>query len=144
MVSWSAAEIESFLRSQFALQTAHYRTHYPGASYLLICDGDEPIGRFYVDRSLEDIHVLDITLVPERRGQGIGSGILGDLLTEASASGKKVSLYVEKFNPARRLYARMGLRQVRDEGVYWLLESGGADSGAAQPPAPGESGGSAD
>jgi len=137
MVSWNAAEIESFLRSQFELQTAHYRKHYPGAFYLLICDGEEPIGRFYVDRALEDIHVLDITLVPERRGQGIGASILGDLLTEAAASGKKVSLYVEKFNPAQHLYARLGFRPVKDEGVYWLLESGGADSGAAQPPTPG-------
>lgn len=31
-------------------------------------------------------------------------------------------MHVERFNPARRLYARLGFRQIADQGVYLLLE----------------------
>jgi hypothetical protein len=31
-------------------------------------------------------------------------------------------MHVERFNPARRLYDRLGFHQVADQGVYLLLE----------------------
>ena len=41
---------------------------------------------------------------------------------EARAAGKKVSICVEKFNPAQRLYRRLGFREIADEGVHWIME----------------------
>jgi ribosomal protein S18 acetylase RimI-like enzyme len=122
LVPWDAAQKEAFLRSQFHLQTTHYRQHYPDAAFLIVQDGDTPIGRFYVDRTLDPIHVLDIAIVPQRRGEGVGSALLRDLLSEAAEAKKNVALYVEIFNPAQRLYQRLGFRKVKEEGVYCLLE----------------------
>jgi predicted GNAT family acetyltransferase len=65
---------------------------------------------------------VDIALVPEFRNAGIGTALLRDLLAEGAAAGKRVSIHVERFNPALRLYARLGFRQVEDKGVYLLLE----------------------
>jgi ribosomal protein S18 acetylase RimI-like enzyme len=133
LVPWSDAQKEAFLRSQYELQTAHYRHHYPQAAFLIIVDSEMPIGRLYVDRTPEDIHILDISLISERRGQGLGTEFLRELIVEADASGKTVSLYVEKFNPAQRLYQRLGFVAVKDEGVYWMLIR------APQPATPGKS-----
>ena len=38
------------------------------------------------------------------------------------AAGKPVRIHVERFNPARRLYDRLGFHQTADEGVYLQLE----------------------
>ena len=40
----------------------------------------------------------------------------------AGAAGKPVRMHVERFNPARRLYGRLGFREIADKGVYLLLE----------------------
>jgi len=119
---WDEATLEAFLRSQFAAQDAHYRSAYPDASYDLIVAGREILGRLYVDRTDRAWHVLDIALLPEHRGQGLGTALLTRLIAEAGAAAKPVQLYVERFNPAQRLYARLGFRPLADEGVYLLLE----------------------
>lgn len=137
-VPWDGSQKEAFLRSQWQLQTAHYRTHYPEASFSLILDGDDRIGRFYVDRTLEDIHLLDLTLVPERRGEGIGTALLQELVAEAQQGRRSVTLYVEIFNPAQRLYHRLGFRTVQDEGVYLRMERPWQESATAQPPEAGD------
>ena len=43
-----------------------------------------------------------------------------DLIVSGAA--KPVQMHVERFNPARRLYDRLGFHQVADQGVYLLLE----------------------
>ncbi len=65
---------------------------------------------------------MDIALLPEHRGRGIGTRLVQDVLDEARASGRSVSLHVEETNPAKRLYERMGFVDVEDRGVYILME----------------------
>ena len=78
--------------------------------------------RLLVDRRPEDIRVVDVSLTPEYRGKGIGTMFLRELLNEAEASGKSVSIHVEHFNPAMRLYERLGFRRIDTHGVYHLME----------------------
>ena len=42
-------------------------------------------------------------------------------MDEAAACGKDVSIHVEKFNPAMRLYRRLGFTTEEDKGVYDLM-----------------------
>ena len=65
---------------------------------------------------------MDIALLPEHRGNGVGSSLLRDLLAEADADGKRVTIHVERLNPALRLYERLGFSVAEDKGVYLLLE----------------------
>lgn len=118
VTGWTAAAIEAFLREQFRFQDLHYRTHHPTTAFDLILAGDEPIGRLYVERTEATMHILDIALLPEWRGRGIGSGLLDALLAEARGAGQVVQLFVETGNPARRLYTRLGFVQVDETGPY--------------------------
>jgi ribosomal protein S18 acetylase RimI-like enzyme len=124
-VEWSDEVKDVFLRHQFDAQDAHYREHYVGASFDVIERDGEPVGRLYVARWAEEIRIMDIALLPEHRGRGVGTQLLRDLLAEGAASGKRVSIHVERENPALRLYERLGFRQVADKGVYVLLETEG-------------------
>ena len=81
-----------------------------------------PIGRLYIDRSEDEIRLIDIALLPEHRGKGIGGSLMRQTLDEARLAGKPVRIHVEHNNPARRLYDRLGFRPVEDQGVYDLLE----------------------
>ncbi|MBW2273776.1 MAG: GNAT family N-acetyltransferase [Deltaproteobacteria bacterium] len=126
VTTWTDAQKEAFLRSQFELQHRHYHEHYPGARYDLVLEegrpiGRYPIGRYYVEPMEKEIRIMDVALLRAFRGRGIGRSLVQDVLDEAGASGRFVSLHVEENNPARRLYARMGFRDHADVGVYKLM-----------------------
>jgi ribosomal protein S18 acetylase RimI-like enzyme len=118
---WSDADKAAFVRMQFAAQHAHYTRHYPNAERLIVLHDGEPIGRLYVDRWRHEHRIVDIALLPEHCGRGLGAALLGDLIAEAEAAGKAVTIHVEKHNPATRLYRRLGFVAVEDKGVYDLM-----------------------
>jgi ribosomal protein S18 acetylase RimI-like enzyme len=129
-VPWTEAQKAAFLRMQFEAQRRHYRENYPDAAFLVILRGGRPAGRLYVDRRPEGIRIIDIALLPEHRGVGIGTALLAEILAEGDREGKPVSLHVEHFNPALRLYERLGFRRIEDTGVYYLLERPPGGAGA--------------
>jgi len=130
-VPWSEEEKEAFLRMQSHAQHTHYRNHYADVDYLVIERDGTPIGRLYVQRSAEEIILMDIALLPRMRGQGLGTRLIRALLEEADRTGKMMSLYVEQFNPAMRLYTRMGFTRIKEEGVYWRMERQPQEAAAA-------------
>jgi RimJ/RimL family protein N-acetyltransferase len=121
-VPWSDAQKEGFLRSQFAAQQLHYRTHNPGASHDIILLDEEAIGRLYVARRDAEIRILDITIMPEHRGKGIGAPLIKSLMDEAEGAGKPLNIWVESYNPSHRLFERLGFLKVDDDRVNHLME----------------------
>ncbi|MFW6077993.1 MAG: GNAT family N-acetyltransferase [Gemmatimonadota bacterium] len=121
-VPWSGEQKDAFLRMQFDAQDRHYREHYADAAFHVVERHGEPVGRLYVARWPDEIRIVDIALLPEHRGRGIGTALLEALLAEADAAGSGVSIHVERFNRARRLYERLGFAEVEDRGVYLLMK----------------------
>jgi RimJ/RimL family protein N-acetyltransferase len=109
VLPWDAAQKEAFVRAQFDAQIRWYREHYAAASYEVILIDGQPCGRLYVYRGDAEIRIVDIALLPEH-------------LAEADAAGKLVTIHVERFNPALRLYQRLGFSVAEDKGIYLLLE----------------------
>jgi ribosomal protein S18 acetylase RimI-like enzyme len=120
-VPWSAEQKESFVRVQYVAQTQHYAAEYPGASHDMIYVDQTPVGRIYLDRGAEVLHILDITVLPQYRGQGAGSLLLRRLLREAGELGKPVTIYVESFNPSLRLFERLGFHREQEKGFHLLM-----------------------
>jgi ribosomal protein S18 acetylase RimI-like enzyme len=122
VVPWDDAEKHAFLRAQFEAQDRWYRENYAQATYEVIVVDGEPAGRLYLHRGETEIRIVDVALLPEHRGHGVGSSVLRDVLTEADAAGKRVTIHVERLNPALRLYERLGFSVAEDKGVYLFLE----------------------
>ncbi len=122
LVAWDDAAKRAFVEQQFAAQDAHYREHYPGATFDVVEVDGRPAGRLYVHRGPSDIRIMDVALAPEYRGRGIGAALLRALVDEAEASGRKLSIHVEVNNPARALYERLGFEPAGEHGVYVLME----------------------
>lgn len=66
--------------------------------------------------------VIDIALFPAYRGHGIGKSLLEDILAYAAKIGKRVEIYVEAMNPAKRLYDRLGFKTIEEGQIYLKME----------------------
>jgi len=119
---WSDDEKVSFLQQQQRFQLIHYQTYYRDAARGIITSGGEAIGRLYVLKMAGDIRIVDIAIVPEQRSRGIGTALILAVFDQARQDGAKVSIHVEQFNPARRLYDRLGFEPAGDKGIYTLME----------------------
>jgi GNAT superfamily N-acetyltransferase len=119
---WPADERDAFVRMQFDLQDRHYRSAFPNAQHSLIVVDGRPIGRVIVDRGTTEIRIVDISLMPEHRGHGIGSALLRRVLAEATIARIPVGLSVHATNPARHLYERLGFAVTDASNLYVSLE----------------------
>ena len=120
-VPWSAEQKAAFLAQQFQAQHSHYMQHMPQADWMVIELGGQPVGRLYLDTREAELRIVDIALMPAQRGRGLGRAILEDILELAERSGRGVGIHVEQFNPAMRLYQRLGFVKCGATGVYHLM-----------------------
>jgi GNAT superfamily N-acetyltransferase len=121
-VPWTREQKDEFVRNQFEAQHSWWHEQYEDTTYDVVMVDGRPAGRLYVGRWPQTIRVVDIALMPEYRGTGLGTRLLTELFREADAAGKPVSIHVERFNRALRLYLRLGFREIEDKGVYALME----------------------
>jgi len=85
VVPWSEEEKRSFLEMQFNAQRASYLQNRPQAEWLVVMRDELAIGRMIVDRSADEICLMDIALLPEHRNAGVGSKFIKELMAEAEA-----------------------------------------------------------
>jgi ribosomal protein S18 acetylase RimI-like enzyme len=134
LVDWSAEQRTAFLRMQFEAQDSYYREHYHPATFDVVEVDGEPVGRLAVARWEHEIRIIDVALLVEHRGRGIGTSVIRALLDEAAASGRRLSVHVERNNPARALYERLGFAEVADRGLHLLMEAkSGGGNGVLSP-----------
>ena len=122
VTGWSDEQKSFFVNQQFTAQTQHYALHYSAADCRIILVDGQPAGRLIILRTEKELRLVDIALLPPYRGKGIGSALVQDVMRDAAAEGRSVTIHVEKFNPALRLYHRLGFKPVEDKGVHWLME----------------------
>lgn len=120
LVDWPDGQKAAFVRQQFEAQDRHYREHYPTATFDVVLVDGEPAGRLYVERWTDEIRIMDVGLLPECRGRGVGTELLKRVQAEAVSSGRIVTIHVERLNPAQRLYRRLGFVP-EDAGPVYLL-----------------------
>jgi ribosomal protein S18 acetylase RimI-like enzyme len=119
---WNEEQKAAFIAMQFEAQRTHWGEVYPEASRDVVVVNGEPAGRLYVNRGEKEIRIVDIAILPPFRGKGAGEGLLRSLFDEGDASGRPVTIHVERHNPALRLYERLGFTVQEDKGVYLLMK----------------------
>lgn len=122
-LAWPDAAKQAFLEQQFALQHRHYLGHYGDADFLILEDARGPAGRYYLRRAAPEHLIVDISLLPERRNQGIGAALIAASQAQAGAAGCGMRLHVAADNAgARRLYERLGFAVIASEGAYHRMQ----------------------
>lgn len=122
VLPWAPADKDAFVRMQFRAQQTHYETYSPSADFLVIEKDGASIGRLYLQRSADEVRIVDISLLTEFRGSSIGTHLIREVLHDAAGAGKPVRLHVDRFNRALALYSRLGFHRIADEGLYYLME----------------------
>ena len=134
LVDWDDSKKDEFLRMQFEAQDRYYRDNYTSASYWVVLFDNSSCGRLYIDRWDTEIRIMDIALLPDFRNRGIGSSLLRRIMEEGLRLGLPVTIHVEQFNPALRLYQRLGFSPVGENGIYLLMRwSAGQSADAVNP-----------
>lgn len=118
---WDEAQQQAFLNLQFRAQQAHY-SEYPNIAHQVVLEGDVPIGRLFISHLEDEIRLVDIALLSQHRGQGVGANLIQALMAQAAEAGKCVRLHVEKSNRAQRLYQRLGFQVIGDAISHYLME----------------------
>ena len=81
---------------------------------------DKAIG-FYQDKNLKngDYEIVNICIIPEYQGKGIGTQILKDKITEHADQNIKIQYF--KQNPVGKLYERLGFKSNGETKTHFQM-----------------------
>jgi ribosomal protein S18 acetylase RimI-like enzyme len=119
---WPPAQLEAFLLMQFTAQQRWYAMSYAQAEHHIIEQDGTPIGRMMVSRQEPAAVLIDIALLPEQRGKGIGGELIQQLIQQCDQQKLGLRLQVLRGNPALRLYQRLGFTQTGQDQIYIQME----------------------
>ncbi|MGJ8695239.1 MAG: GNAT family N-acetyltransferase [Verrucomicrobiaceae bacterium] len=107
----AAEERTRILREQSKLQLADYGRKFPQGHFLIIEASGRAIGRFYVNHASDHIRVVELSVLPDYQGHGIGQQLMKSVLAEGTRTGVPVRLSVALGNPAFTFYETLGFRE---------------------------------
>ncbi len=121
-LGWEAAQQEAFFKMQFNGQQRSYEMQYPEAAHQVILFKDEEVGRLITFITEHETRLADVALLPQYRNLGIGALLVKELCAEAARMNLPVRLQVSKFNPAIRLYERLGFYRIGESTTHFQME----------------------
>lgn len=124
-------ERTQLLAHQFEMQHRQYRAAFPQGWFTIVTVDDRPAGRLYVAQRSGELRVIDISLLPQFRGHGIGTQLLKNIQAESLRTGLPIRLSVVNDNPHRGFYTRLGFDLVSSQAVRSELEWQPGPAGAA-------------
>lgn len=114
--------LSMIMRQQFDAQTLGHAASYPEARLEIVTVDGAPVGRLAVDRAQGAIHLIDIALMADWRGRGLGSSLLRRLMDEAARAGRPLTLHVAHDNiAAHRLYLRLGFAAAGEDETHLAM-----------------------
>lgn len=111
----------ALLQQQYEARHNGYRADFPDADFQIVEHDGTAVGRFYVQRGKREHYLVDIAILPDEAGRGVGGALLDLMLAEAARAGVPATLRVDHLNPAKRLYLRKGFVEVEDLGLDALM-----------------------
>lgn len=115
-------QAQEMMRMQYQAQARHYNQVFPRAQYSIILAEDHKIGRLYVDRNETEIRILDIALLPDFRGQGLGTRLVQELQEEAKLAGVPLRIHVELGSREISFYERLGFEKIGEIPSHQHME----------------------
>lgn len=122
-IPWPEEQKQAFIQTQFELQNQQYRTWHPEGFFAIVEWNGAAIGKLYLAFIEAELRIVDISLLPAYRNQGIGSILLAGTIAEARHLTCTLGLNVFVFNPASNLYMRMGFSPAGEpNGAHQKME----------------------
>lgn len=120
---WPEPMRTQLLTMQYQARRTGHRAGFPeGQSHIITLDGEDA-GWIFLAEMEHAIHVVEIMLLPELRGRGVGTQAMRYVLELAAQGGKPVTLTVNVLNEgAIRLYERLGFRRTGGTEVQHAME----------------------
>ncbi|MBN1402992.1 MAG: GNAT family N-acetyltransferase [Opitutales bacterium] len=119
------AEKKQLVDFQFRARTAHQNAIKAMAETkenIIEMDGS-PVGLFIVSGGRSELRLVEISLLPEWRGKGIGKIIITTTMQECTRTGRLLHLCVEKTNAvALGLYRSLGFYAIDDSMAHLVME----------------------
>ncbi len=120
---FAADRVPLLLGIQYAGRQASWSVQWPHAEGYVIEVGDVPVGRLLMNRSEHLWWVVDLAILPHRRGEGIGGQVVADLVRQAGMLGARLGLRTERDSRSRRLFERHGLKVVGEDEEQVFLQT---------------------
>lgn len=102
-IPWSQNDKRAFLDQQFDLQHRYYIAAFPQTEFLIIEKDGISVGRLYINLSADIWHIIDIGLMPEWRGQGLGCATMR-AIQDAAMTGESLGIVLHVDRNNRRAY----------------------------------------
>jgi ribosomal protein S18 acetylase RimI-like enzyme len=93
----------------------------PDCAHIILVRG-ESAGMVKFRETANAIELMQLQVLPEYQGKGVGQAVLDGLLEQAESCSRKVVLTVLKKNPALRLYQRNGFVIVGEDDCEFHME----------------------
>jgi ribosomal protein S18 acetylase RimI-like enzyme len=103
---------------------ARFRSDYRPNEVRMITVGSRDVGFLHVEENHSGIKLAQIHIEAPYRSRGIGTMLIKDLLHDARAKTKPVSLSVVKHNPAQTLYERLGFKVIGEDKIKLHMRAG--------------------
>ncbi len=102
-------------------QAERFRQNFqPDHVQVIVVDGHDA-GLLHIERTPEEIFLVNIQISPEFQNRGLGTEVMHALLGEARTSQLPLRLQVLKVNPARRLYERIGFAVAVETDTHYQM-----------------------
>lgn len=118
---WPPEMRSNFLTLQFKASQGRHSAH-PDAEFQIVLLDGVKVGRLIVNRTREELQLVDIALLPAHRNAGVGTALLQRIFGEAASTRKPLRLQVLKGNRAIRLYQRLGFEQTGETELHLTME----------------------
>lgn len=113
---------DQLVRMQYEAQRRAYLAQWGDEDAMVIEEDGNPIGRIWLHQGDKELRVLDVILMPETRGRGLGGALIAALCQQAAESGRRVGLTVQDGNRAQRLYERLGFTVVATQLPHIFMQ----------------------
>lgn len=117
-LGWPRETLAAFLADQWRIQARAHSLSHPHAERSIVEQDGLAVGYLLVSRTSSDHRIVDISLMSQARGRGLGSKVLAGICEQADAQACTVSLSVLTTNRAQALYRRLGFVPVDDSEPY--------------------------
>jgi ribosomal protein S18 acetylase RimI-like enzyme len=119
--------LAGLLEMQHRARGRSYREAFPDARWLIVERDGEAVGELILCAAPDGLHVVDVTLRPDRQRQGLGPALLRAVMAESAPHGGVRAFVAVDNAPSRKMFARLGfVERACGDGanveVFWRAE----------------------